>query len=97
MSNDDVNDAKLESIWQRLDELKTLPVSVEGLRVEVEALKIAISRIQQPGQTQWCLQHMKTMEHFEERIASVERKVWYASGGAAILAFIATHLWKGKP
>jgi len=29
---------------------------------------------------------------FEKRISAVEKKVWYASGASAVLAFIATHL-----
>jgi hypothetical protein len=29
---------------------------------------------------------------YEKRIGAVEKKVWYASGASAVLAFIATHL-----
>lgn len=29
---------------------------------------------------------------FDKRIAAVEKKVWYASGASAVLAFLATHL-----
>lgn len=29
---------------------------------------------------------------FERRISAVEKKVWYASGASAVLAFLATHL-----
>lgn len=28
---------------------------------------------------------------FEKRISSVEKKVWYASGASAVIAFIATN------
>lgn len=29
---------------------------------------------------------------YDRRISAVEKKVWYASGASAVLAFIATHL-----
>ena len=31
-------------------------------------------------------------EGYEKRIHAVEKKVWYASGVSAVLAFIATHI-----
>jgi hypothetical protein len=31
-------------------------------------------------------------EAYEKRLHAVEKKVWYASGVSAVLAFIATHI-----
>jgi len=29
---------------------------------------------------------------FDKRISAVEKRVWYASGASAVVAFVATHL-----
>lgn len=35
---------------------------------------------------------LERSDHFEKRLAAVERRVWYASGASAILAYITTFI-----
>lgn len=93
----------LEKAVERLTQaVSSMSKETAGMSQKLDDMSDRMGRFEeslksnQPGNTRWCVQHQDAMAAFSARLNKVEAKVWYATGAAAILAFIASHFWK-KP